>query len=126
MFAYGPCYNMGNNALTYTYLVELWPYAQRSRGISVQQIFGKAGGFFSTYVNPIAINALDWRYFAIYCGWIAFEFIFIYVMYPETYGRTLEELTFLFEGKEYTDQANTAVQKQLQSDVTTVPKEEKV
>ncbi|TLS20827.1 uncharacterized protein PpBr36_10681 [Pyricularia pennisetigena] len=122
-FAYGPCYNMGNNALTYTYLVELWPYAQRSRGIGVQQIFGKAGGFFSTYVNPIAINALDWRYFAIYCGWIGFEFIFIYLMYPETYGRTLEELTFLFEGKEYTDQANAAVQKQLDSDVTAVPQE---
>ncbi|KAI6557925.1 hypothetical protein MCOR09_009257 [Pyricularia oryzae] len=123
MYAYGPCYNMGNNALTYTYLVELWPYAQRSRGIGVQQIFGKAGGFFSTYVNPIAINALDWRYFAIYCGWIGFEFIFIYLMYPETYGRTLEELTFLFEGKEYTDQANAAVQKQLESDVTALPRE---
>ena len=31
---------------------------------------------------------------AIYCGWIAFEFLFIFFMYPETYGRTLEELAF--------------------------------
>ena len=29
-----------------------------------------------------------------YCVWIAFGIIFIYVMFPETSGRTLEELTF--------------------------------
>jgi hypothetical protein len=54
-------------------LVELWPYAQRSRGIGVQQIFGKLAGFFSTNVNSIALNAIKWKYLAIYCGWIAFE-----------------------------------------------------
>lgn len=64
-FAYSPCYNMGNNALTYTYLVELFPYTVRSRGIGIMQIFGKAGGFFSSNVNPIALTALDWRFLAI-------------------------------------------------------------
>jgi len=93
-FAYSPCYNIGNNSLTYTYLVELFPYAQRSMGIGFEQIFGKLGGFFSINVNPIAMKALSWKYFAIYCGWISFEFMFVYFMYPETYNRTLEELTF--------------------------------
>jgi hypothetical protein len=63
-------------------------------GIGIEQIFGKLGGFFSTNVNPIALNAIDWKYFAIYCGWITFEFIIVYLFYPETYGRTLEELAF--------------------------------
>jgi hypothetical protein len=93
-FAFSPCYNIGNNALTYTYLVELWPYSHRSRGIGVQQIFGKLAGFFSTNVNSIALNHIQWKYLAIYCGWIAFEFIIVYLLYPETSGRTLEELTF--------------------------------
>lgn len=31
---------------------------------------------------------------AIYCGWIFFEFCFQFIFYPETYGRTLEELAF--------------------------------
>jgi hypothetical protein len=93
-FAYSPCYNIGNNSLTYTYLVELFPYAQRSMGIGFEQVFGKLGGFFSINVNPIAMRELDWKYFAIYCGWISFEFLFVYFMYPETYNRTLEELTF--------------------------------
>lgn len=116
------------------YLVELWPYAQRSRGIGVQQIFGKCAGFFSTNVNPIAMKAIGWKFLAIYCGWITFEFLFIFFFYPETYGRTLEELTFcklshhivltictlliivikiVFEDKELADKSVIAVEKQI-------------
>jgi MFS family permease len=93
-FAFSPCYNIGNNALTYTYLVELWPYSHRSRGIGVQQIFGKLAGFFSTNVNSIALAAITWKYLAIYCGWIFFELCIVFLLYPETSGRTLEELAF--------------------------------
>jgi len=50
--------------------------------------------FFSNNVNPIALDAIGWKFMAIYCGWIAFEWLFIFFMYPETYGRTLEELAF--------------------------------
>jgi len=112
-FAYSPCYNIGNNSLTYTYLVELFPYAQRTMGIGVEQIFGKLAGFFSTNVNPIALKAIDWKYLAIYCGWIFFEFLFVFTFYPETHGRTLEELAFLFEDKELADEAVAAVEKQI-------------
>jgi sugar porter (SP) family MFS transporter len=113
-FAYSPCYNIGNNALTYTYLVELWPYATRSRGIGVQQIFGKLAGFFSNNVNSIAISSIKWRFLAIYCGWIAFEFIIVFFLYPETYNRTLEELAFMFEDEEYNNKASAAVEKKIQ------------
>jgi len=112
-FAYQPCYNIGNNALTYTFLVELFPYAQRTRGIGIEQVFGKAGGFFSQNVNPIGMKAIGWKFLAIYCGWIAFEFLFIYFIYPETSGRTLEELAFLFEDKALADKAVVAVEKQI-------------
>ncbi|EAT84026.2 hypothetical protein SNOG_08858 [Parastagonospora nodorum SN15] len=110
-FAYSPCYNIGNNSLTYTYLVELFPYAQRTMGIGIQQIFGKLAGFFSVNVNPLALTAIDWKYLAIYCGWITFEFMFIYFMYPETYNRTLEELALVFEDKELAEKQARAVEK---------------
>ncbi|SPN99286.1 related to hexose transporter protein [Cephalotrichum gorgonifer] len=113
-FAYNPTYNIGNNALTYTYLVELWPYAQRSRGIGVQQIFGKLAGFFSTNVNSKALDAIKWKYLAIYCGWIFFEFVIVYLLYPETSGRTLEELAFLFEDEELNHRMTSAVEKNIQ------------
>ena len=87
-------YNIGNNALTYTYLVELYPFAERARGIAIEQFFGRGAGFFSTYLNPIALKAITWKYLAVYCGWIAIEVLFVYFFYPETHGRTLEELAF--------------------------------
>jgi len=112
-FAYSPAYNLGNNALTYTYLIELFPYSVRTRGIGIEQIFGKIGGFFSNEVNPIALAALDWKFLAIYCAWIAFEVLFVYFLYPETQGRTLEELAFLFEDPELAEQAVSAVKKEI-------------
>jgi hypothetical protein len=86
------CPNVADTRVAY--LIELFPYAVRTRGIGVEQVFGKLGGFFSNFVNPIALNAIGWKYLAIYCGWIFFEFCFQFLFYPETSGRTLEELTF--------------------------------
>jgi hypothetical protein len=105
------------------YLVELFPYAVRTRGIGIEQFFGKLGGFFSIFVNPIAMDAIGWKFFAIYCGWITFELIFQFTFYPETQGRTLEELTFLFEDKALADRAVTAVQKQIGAVETEVHEE---
>lgn len=94
IFAYSPCYNIGYNALTYTYLVELWPYAERSRGISLFQLFGRLAGFFTTFVNPIGLQNISWKWLITYCCWLAFEICFVWFLFPETAGRTLEELSF--------------------------------
>ncbi|KAK5940262.1 hypothetical protein PMZ80_007682 [Knufia obscura] len=111
IFAYAPCYNIGYNALTYTYLVELFPYAERSRGIAIFQFFGRGAGFFATFVNPIGLSNVGWRYLIAYCCWLAFEIVFVWFMFPETAGRTLEELAFMFEDKALADKAVHAVEK---------------
>ncbi|KAF2870101.1 hexose transporter-like protein [Massariosphaeria phaeospora] len=114
IFAYSPCYNVGYNVLTYTYLVELFPFAQRTRGITIFQFFGRGAAFFTTFVNPIGLHSIQWKWLITYCCWLAFEIVFIYLMFPETYGaRTLEELAFLFEGKERAEEATRRVDKQL-------------
>ena len=38
------------------FLVELFPYHARAKGISVFQWFGRAAGFFNQFVNPVGIN----------------------------------------------------------------------
>lgn len=114
IFLYSPCYNIGYNALTYTYLVELFPFAQRAKGITIFQFFGRSAGFFTTFVNPIGLENIKWKWLIMYCCWLAFENVFVYFMFPETYGRTLEELAFLFEDRDLADQATAKVEKQLQ------------
>ncbi|KAF2193108.1 general substrate transporter [Zopfia rhizophila CBS 207.26] len=111
IFAYSPCYNIGYNALTYTYLVELWPYMERSRGIAVYQLFSRLAGFFTTFVNPIGLNNISWKWLIVYCCWLCYEIVFVYCLFPETANRTLEELAFLFEDEELTNRATEAVEK---------------
>ncbi|KAI9375768.1 putative MFS sugar transporter [Aspergillus egyptiacus] len=113
IFLYSPAYNIGYNALTYTYLVELFPYLGRSRGISWFQFYGRGASFFATYVNPIGLGNIEWRWLIVYSCWLAFELVFIYFLFPETSNRTLEELSFIFEGKEKADEVAAAVHKQI-------------
>ncbi|KAF2108388.1 general substrate transporter [Lophiotrema nucula] len=113
IFAYQPCYNIGFNALTYTYMVEVWPYLERSRGIAVFQLFGRLAAFFTTFVNPIGLENISWKWLVVYCCWLAYETGFVWFLFPETANRTLEELAFLFEGEERAHIAAEAVESKL-------------
>lgn len=75
-------------------MVEIWPFAERSHGIAFFQLFGRLAGFFTTFVNPIGLKNAGWKYLISYCCFLAYEVVFVYFMFPETFGRTLEELAF--------------------------------
>lgn len=74
--------------------MELWPFAERSRGIAYFQLWGRLAGFFTTFINPIGLDNIKWRWLIFYCCWLGFECVFVYFLFPETFGRTLEELAF--------------------------------
>ncbi|KAI0206795.1 general substrate transporter [Astrocystis sublimbata] len=119
IYFYQPGYNIGFNALTYTFLVELFPYAMRARGITVFQFFGKAAQFFGTNVNPVGldpVNGIGWKFLIVYSVWILIEGILIYFLWPETSGRTLEELAFLFEDSERVLKTAKAVENEIGHD----------
>jgi sugar porter (SP) family MFS transporter len=98
IFLYSPAYNIAYHALTYTYLVELFPYYVRTKGMAWYQLFGRSAGFFGAFVNPIGLRDIQWKYLLFPLAWLVFEWVFVYYMFPETHNRTLEELTF----REYT------------------------
>ncbi|KAJ2902911.1 uncharacterized protein MKZ38_010642 [Zalerion maritima] len=71
--------------LQLAFLAELFPFSQRSCGISICQVFG-------TNVNPSVL---------------------VYFLLPETSDRTLEELAVLFEGDETAHRATEAAEKEI-------------
>lgn len=95
-------------------MVELFPYEQRSKGIAVEQLAVRFAVFFNTYVNPIALDGIGWKYYIVYCVWILVEIATVYLLFPETHNRTLEELSFMFEGKEVQDRVQKNVDKVMQ------------
>ena len=116
-------YNIGWNALAYTYLVEIFPFQQRSKGIAFEQLTVRFAVFFNTYVNPIALDSIGWKYYIVYCVWILVEIATVYFLFPETHNRTLEELSFMFEGKEVQDKVQHNVDKVLQVELENVPRQ---
>ncbi|KAK8031244.1 hypothetical protein PG990_000978 [Apiospora arundinis] len=121
IYVYSPFYNVGWNALAYTYLVEIFPYQQRAKGIAVEQLTVRFAVFFNTYVNPIALDRIGWKYYIVYCVWILVEIVTVYLFFPETYGRSLEELSFMFEDKSVQNKVENSVDKQLEMEPIEVP-----
>lgn len=54
----------------------------------------------SQYANPVAIDAIGWKYWLFFLGMLVLFLAMVYFTYPETRGLTLEELARLFEDDE--------------------------
>jgi hypothetical protein len=89
-------------------MVEIWPYAERSRGLAVHKVVTVLAAAASTFINPIGLDNIGWYFFLVYIFILAGEIVFVYFFFPETHGRTLEELAFLFEDKSLAEAANDA------------------
>ncbi|KAI5306314.1 hypothetical protein KEM56_001444 [Ascosphaera pollenicola] len=75
-------------------------------------------GAFNTYVNPIGLDAIDWKYYFVYVAWIIVEFVVVYFLFIETKGPSLEQIAVLFDGKDATvGGRNVASRKILDEDV---------
>jgi hypothetical protein len=55
---------------------------------------------FNLFVNPIALAAIAWKYYFVFICVLVVAIITIYYTYPETRRFTLEEMKFVFDGKD--------------------------
>ena len=58
------------------------------------------GLIIANFCNPIAMKALGWKYYIFFCVLLAISIVLIWFLFPETRGRTLEEVAEIFEGKD--------------------------
>ena len=84
------------------YVVEILPYSLRAKGIALFWLMTGAAGAFSTYVNPLGIAHLGWKFYFFYVAWIAVEFVVVYFVFVETKGPSLEGIAMIFDGKNAT------------------------
>jgi hypothetical protein len=56
--------------------------------------------FFNSYVNPIALDKINWKYYIVYDVWLAFELLIVYLFWVETRNTPLEEIVKYFDGDE--------------------------
>ncbi|CEL56221.1 Lactose permease OS=Kluyveromyces lactis (strain ATCC 8585 / CBS 2359 / DSM 70799 / NBRC 1267 / NRRL Y-1140 / WM37) GN=LAC12 PE=3 SV=1 [Rhizoctonia solani AG-1 IB] len=98
LFLYQAAYAIGYTPLLVSYTVEILPFFLRAKGLATMYLFVTAALIFNQYTNPIALEALKWKYYLIYTVWLVFELVFIYFFAVETRNRSLEETAALFDG----------------------------
>lgn len=94
------------SGLIASYTTEILPFNLRAKGFTIMEVALYAALFFNQYVNPIALDAINWKYYIFYCCFLVFEVIVIYFLYVETRYVPLEEVTKLFDGEDIAQVAN--------------------
>ncbi|KAK7419193.1 hypothetical protein QQZ08_010961 [Neonectria magnoliae] len=94
-------YNWAFNPLVYAYPVEFLPYNIRIIGMSWLMLFCTLAGFFNTWVNPVGLETISWKYYIVYVVWLAVEFIIVFLTFPETLGFALEEVSEILDNDKF-------------------------
>lgn len=96
IFFYYLFYNIGVNGLPFLYVTEILPYSHRAKGMNIFQFTQTVVQIYNGFVNPIAMDAIEWKYYIVYCCILVVELIVVLLFYVETSGCTLEEVALIF------------------------------
>ncbi|KAI0792413.1 hexose transporter [Abortiporus biennis] len=110
IFLFYASYDLAFTPLIVAYTVEILPYNIRAKGFNIFNFTISVALIFNQYVNPVALKNIAWKYYVVYCCWLAFEFVFLYFMVIETKHLSLEETAALFDGEDATANLSNAVQ----------------
>jgi hypothetical protein len=116
-------YGLFVDAASFIYSSEIYPTHIRARGVAM----ATATYFIAciTYVTPgaTAIANIGWRYFLVFVCLTVVTVVVIVVMYPETKGRSLEELAELFGDKvvvrvtDATEEEKAAIDEEIKTEI---------
>ncbi|CAG8338905.1 unnamed protein product [Penicillium salamii] len=103
LFLFFGSFDIAYAPLFISYPAEILPFQLRAKGIAVTLSVDAVACFFNQYVNPVAFTAIQWRYYCVFIGCLVAFWAFIYFLFPETKGRSLEEVAMIFDRKEEPD-----------------------
>ncbi|KFZ23138.1 hypothetical protein V502_02382 [Pseudogymnoascus sp. VKM F-4520 (FW-2644)] len=92
-------YDIALTPITYAYVAEIFPYRLRGWGITITYLSTYLALMFNLFANPIAMAAISWRYYIVFCCINAAVLLIMWFTLPETKGHTLEEIAVIFEGE---------------------------
>ncbi|KAJ5626338.1 hypothetical protein N7510_002647 [Penicillium lagena] len=102
VWIFGIFYSIGFSGLLVAYTLEILPYHLRAKGVMIMNISVQIILAISGQTNNIAITQLPKTYYfwIFYTCWDVLEAIWVYFVFPETKGPTLEEIAYVFDGDE--------------------------
>ncbi|GAA6006842.1 uncharacterized protein JCM10292_005470 [Rhodotorula paludigena] len=86
--------------LFFAYQAECLSFATRAKGMGIWGVANKSINVFNAYVNSIALANIGWKYYIVYTCILTAQLVGMYFLCVETWGLTLEEISYLFDGEQ--------------------------
>ena len=115
------CFPVGLFLVPFMYAAEIAPLRTRAKVSALSASANWLFNFLLAEVTPVGFANIEWRYYIVYACISAFGSIVFYVFYPETKGRSLEEIDDIFvQSKSIFDPVRIAQEMPLQAEVLDV------
>ncbi|KAJ4522623.1 hypothetical protein HRR83_001113 [Exophiala dermatitidis] len=96
IFIFSFIFSLGYHPIQLVYIAEIFPTALRSRATAVCAFMGTGTGLLFNQLSPKAFAHISWRYYAVFVVCDAVAAATFFLIYPETKGKTLEEIAEIF------------------------------
>jgi MFS family permease len=97
IYLFGITYSFAWTPLSPMYVVECLDTNTRAKGKALAQFFTACASAIIQYGSGPAFEHIKYYFYIVFIGWDLFEVVFIYLFWPETKDRTLEELDEVFQ-----------------------------
>ncbi|KAH8802563.1 general substrate transporter [Xylogone sp. PMI_703] len=107
VFAFNTFFGLGWFSLPWLIPAEMTPLRLRHIGTATSVGSEWLFTFIIVYVAPTAITNIGWRTYLIFSIFCVLQLPFVYFLFPETKGKTLEEMDLIFSNWSYGKVKNT-------------------
>jgi hypothetical protein len=90
-------YDIAWMALPFHYCTEIMPFHLRTKGLAIFTAVQTIANAVNQFVNPIALQAIAWKYYIVYIAINGAFVVYFYVYLIDTRQLSLEEITLLFD-----------------------------
>ena len=97
VYLFGIIFAWGWTPLQTLYAVECLENRTRAKGSGLNYLFLNIAMVVNTYGISVGMEKIGWKLYLVYIGWICVEIATIYFFFVETAGKTLEELSEVFD-----------------------------
>lgn len=96
IFCFSIIYSLGYNSIHYIYVPEIMTMAIRARGSSIAVCSNVLVNILFNQVSPIAFAHVGYKYYSVFICTNAIGAVVVFLMFPETKGKSLEEISAIF------------------------------
>lgn len=91
-------YDIAYTPLLISYPTEIFTYSLRSKGITCELLSIYGSLIIAAFTNPVGLENIAWKYYIVFCCFLAVIGTVTWFTFPETKGYSLEEIAVLFDG----------------------------